>query len=132
MVHARSMMRTTINDNFDCLRNRNLHRRHSVIFLSITSVKLSLNALGSKLENINLHRLKCTRLLTNVALSGLKKKFTADVKGKFSLIVDERTDVSRLKQLCAIIRYHSEVAEKILDSVCRSCLCFSSLCGRDF
>ena len=33
---------------------------------------------------------------------------------KFSLIVDETTDVSTTKQLCVLIRYYSQVQEKIL------------------
>ena len=45
----------------------------------------------------------------------LKEELIADVKGrKFSLIVDETTDVSTTKQLCVLIRYYSQAKETIL------------------
>lgn len=64
------------------------------------------NAKGSKLGNIRMHRTKCTKILTNVVSPALKEELIADVQGKkFSLIVDETTDVSTEKQLCVIVRY---------------------------
>ena len=73
------------------------------------------NAQGSKLGNIKMHRRKCTKILTNVVSPTLKEQLIADVQGKkFSLIVDESTNVSTAKQLCVIVRYYSEVEKKIL------------------
>ncbi|CAB4001705.1 zinc finger MYM-type 6-like [Paramuricea clavata] len=54
---------------------------------------ISRNATGSKLEDLKLHRWKCTKILTNVVAPALKGELIADVKGrKFSLIVDETMD----------------------------------------
>ena len=73
------------------------------------------NAAGSKLANIKIHRTKCTKILTNIVSPAIKEELIADVKGKkFSLIVDETTDVSTAKQLCVIIRYYSSVEKKIV------------------
>ena len=76
---------------------------------------ISRNAKGSKLENIKLHRLKCTRILTNVVAPAFKEELIDDVNGKKSaLIMDETTDVSTTKQLCVIVRYYSETEKNIL------------------
>ena len=76
---------------------------------------ISRNATGSKLEDLKLRRRKCTKILTNVVAPALKEELIADVKGrKFSLIVDETTDVSTTKQLCVLIRYYSQAKETIL------------------
>ena len=73
------------------------------------------NATGSRLANIKIHRTKCTKILTNIVSPALKEELIADVSGKkFSLIVDETTDVSTAKQLCVIIRYYSNVEKKIV------------------
>lgn len=86
------------------------------------------NATGSRLENIKIHRTKCTKILINVVSPALKEELIADVKGKkFSLIVDETTVVSTAKQLCVIIRYYSSVEKNIvtafvdLVNVARAC-----------
>jgi hypothetical protein len=76
---------------------------------------VSRNAAGSKLENLKLHRRKCTKILTNVVAPALKEELIVDVKGrKFSVIVDETTDVSTTKQLCVLIRYYSQAEKKIV------------------
>lgn len=76
---------------------------------------ISRNATGSKLENLKLHRRKCTKILTNVVAPALKEELIANVKGrKFSIIVDETTDVSTTKLLCVLIRYYNQAKEKIL------------------
>lgn len=73
------------------------------------------NAKGSKLEKLKMHRKKCTQILTNVVSPAMKEELIADVQGKrFSLIVDESTDVSAAKELCVIVRYFSQVEKKIL------------------
>ena len=76
---------------------------------------ISRNATGSTLVNIKIHRTKCTKILTSVVSPALKEELIADVKGKrFSLIVDETTDVSTAKQLCVLIRYYSNIERKIV------------------
>ncbi|KAE8747054.1 hypothetical protein FOCC_FOCC006192, partial [Frankliniella occidentalis] len=58
---------------------------------------------GSKLENLQLRRTKCTKLML------------ADVgDSAFSLIIDESTDVSAVKFLALIIRYFSKTEEKVI------------------
>ena len=71
------------------------------------------NATGSRLANIKIHRTKCTKILTSIVSPALKEELIADVMGKkFSLIVDETTDVYTAKQLCVMIRYYSNVEKK--------------------
>ncbi|CAB3988291.1 zinc finger MYM-type 6-like [Paramuricea clavata] len=72
------------------------------------------NAQGRKLRNIKMHRRKCTKILTNVVNPTLNEQLIADVQGKFSLIVNESTDVSTAKQLCIIVQYYNKVKKKIL------------------
>ena len=73
------------------------------------------NANASKLENVKMHRKKCTKILTNVVSPAMKEELIADVQGKrFSLTVDESTDVSTTKLFCVIIRYFSQVEKTIL------------------
>ena len=73
------------------------------------------NGKGSKLEKIKLHRRKCTKIIMNVVATAMKEDLTKDVKGKkYSIIVDESTDISTTKLLCAMIRYHSEKENKIV------------------
>eukprot|EP00112_Aurelia_sp_Birch-Aquarium-sp1_P021948 Seg6031.2 transcript_id=Seg6031.2/GoldUCD/mRNA.D3Y31 product="SCAN domain-containing protein 3" pseudo=true protein_id=Seg6031.2/GoldUCD/D3Y31 len=72
------------------------------------------NGKGSKLEKIKLHRSKCSKLVTKVIAPSMRDDLQDDVKGKkFSVLVDESTDVSTKKLLCAVIRYYSEKEKKI-------------------
>ena len=64
------------------------------------------NGKGSKLEKIKLHRSKCSKLVTKVIAPSMKDDLQEDVKGKkFYILVDESTDVSTKKLVCAVIRY---------------------------
>jgi hypothetical protein len=73
------------------------------------------NAVGSSIANMKMHRTKCTKILTNIVGPALKEELITEVEGKkFSLIVDETTNVSTAKQLCVLIRYYSNVEKKIV------------------
>ncbi|XP_005103816.1 uncharacterized protein LOC101845565 [Aplysia californica] len=61
---------------------------------------------GSTLGNLQLHRTKCASIIRNVLSPALKDELKKAAGGKkFTLIVDESTDVGCLKLLCLIIRY---------------------------
>ena len=73
------------------------------------------NGKGSKLEKLKLHRRKCTKIIMNAVATAIKEDLTKDVKGKkYSIIVDESTDISTTKLLCAMIQYHIEKENKIV------------------
>lgn len=75
---------------------------------------VKMNATGSILENLQLHRTKCTALLNSVISPSLRDELISDMKGKkFSLIVDEGTDVATEKLLAVCARYFSEKAGEI-------------------
>lgn len=70
---------------------------------------VKMNATGSILENLQLHRTKCTALLNSVISPSLRDELISDMKGKkFSLMVDESTDVATEKLLAVRSRYFSE------------------------
>ena len=64
---------------------------------------------GSTLGQIRLHRTKCACLITNVIAPSLKDQLIVDLKGKkYTLIIDESTDVSIHKHLCLLVRFFCE------------------------
>lgn len=72
------------------------------------------NGRGSELQNIQLHRTKCTKLISRVVSPALLDELKEDVKGKkFSVLVDEVTDLAVNKHVCVVIRYFSESRCKI-------------------
>ena len=72
------------------------------------------NAKGSVMEKLRLHRTKCSALITSVIAPSLKQELIGDVsRQKFSLLLDESTDVSVTKLLAICIRYFSSNSEKI-------------------
>ncbi|KAK4323812.1 hypothetical protein Pmani_005513 [Petrolisthes manimaculis] len=73
------------------------------------------NGKGSKLQDIQLHRTKCTKLICKVISPALFEELKEDAKGKkFCVLVDESTDFGVRKHLCVIIRYFSETQSKII------------------
>lgn len=69
---------------------------------------------GSCLENLRMHRTKCTKLILNVISPSIVEQLVSDVGNKgYSLIVDESTDVSVSKYTAYCIRYHSESLNRI-------------------
>lgn len=75
---------------------------------------LKVIGVGSKLETIRLHRTKCSKLITNVIAPVMLKELVADVADSgYSLIIDESTDISVMKFLALIIRFHSKTMNKM-------------------
>lgn len=63
---------------------------------------------GSILDNVKLHRTKCMCLIKNVVSVALFEELLEDIRGaKYSLLIDESTDISVTKHLCLCIRYFS-------------------------
>ncbi|XP_066944582.1 SCAN domain-containing protein 3-like [Macrobrachium rosenbergii] len=58
---------------------------------------------------------KCTALVTHVLGPTLSEKLIEDIgNSKFSILVDESTDSSKMKHLCVVVRYFSEKQESII------------------
>jgi hypothetical protein len=76
---------------------------------------LSLYGKGSHLENLKLHRRKCSSIIKYVVGPCVLENLMNDLKDMpFSLILDESTDVSTKKYLCICIKYYSKLKEKII------------------
>lgn len=72
------------------------------------------NGTGSTLENLRLHRTKCTALIHSVLSPAIQDEVITDIRGKkFSLLIDESTDVSVDKMLAICARYFSDKSCKI-------------------
>ena len=70
---------------------------------------------GSKLEQLKLHRTKCSLLITEVLSPALYEGLCADMVGqKYCVIVDESTDVSCDKHLAVCVRYYSKLEKRIV------------------
>ena len=64
---------------------------------------------GSTLENICLHRDKCSGLIRNVISPSIKNELVAELKDKqFAIIIDESTDIAIHKNLCLLVRFFSD------------------------
>ncbi|XP_052124153.1 protein FAM200A-like [Frankliniella occidentalis] len=70
---------------------------------------------GSKLADLMLHRTKCSKLITSVISPALLTELVEDVGEQgFSLIIDESTDISVVKFMAVMIRYHSMKKNEIV------------------
>ena len=70
---------------------------------------------GSTLGQIKLHRTKCIALIKNVISPELKSDLIQDLQNKkYTLIIDESTDVLTQKYLCILVRYLSDKKMKLL------------------
>ena len=79
---------------------------------------LASNGKKSDFSDLKLHRTKCTRLITEVIAPAFKETMVEDIADKkFSLIIDETTDISSEKELAIIIRFYSEKNQKIMDTL---------------
>lgn len=75
---------------------------------------LKVSGKGSSLENLRLHRTKCSKLIINVISPAILQQLVMDVgDSKYSLIVDESTDVSVSKYMAFCIRYFSKPMQSI-------------------
>jgi len=69
---------------------------------------------GSNLENLKLHRTKCSKLILNVLSPAILEDLVKDIGDiGYSLIVDESTDVSVNKNMAYCIRYFSKSKNQI-------------------
>lgn len=68
-------------------------------------------------DGLKLHRTKCTEIMKNVLASYFRQELLDDIGNqKFSILLDESTDVSVSKHLGLVIRYYSNTQEKIVSS----------------
>lgn len=73
---------------------------------------------GSSLENLRLHRTKCSKLILNVISPALIEDLVTDIgESGYSLIVDESTDVSVLKYMAYCIRYFSRSKNQFMNDI---------------
>ncbi len=57
-------------------------------------------------SQLRLHRTKCSKIITRVVAPAMKTALKEDLRGqKFSILVDEATDLGSAKHLCIVIRY---------------------------
>ncbi len=70
---------------------------------------------GSKLEDLKIHRTKCSRLITSVISPAMLTELVEDVGEQgYSLIIDESTDTSVVKFMAVMIRYYSQPKNEII------------------
>ena len=68
----------------------------------------------STLEDVRLHRTKCSKLITNVVARAFSEELVDELKcSKFSLMIDESTDVSVKKILCLCVKHYSKSAKEM-------------------
>ena len=59
--------------------------------------------------NVKLHRTKCSAILKDIVSASLLEEQISELKAtKYSLLIDESTDVAGTKHLCLCVRYFSE------------------------
>ncbi|CAH2108899.1 unnamed protein product [Euphydryas editha] len=62
-----------------------------------------------------MHRTKCTEVIKNILAPHFTEKLIKDIgEQKYSLIIDESTDISTSKQLGIVIRYFSRKLKKVV------------------
>nr|XP_012563314.1 unnamed protein product [Hydra vulgaris] len=77
---------------------------------------ISLYGKNSPLENLRLHRTKCTQIIKNVISSSIESEISELMADKpFSILIDESTDVSLTKHLCICARYYSDEQKSVID-----------------
>ncbi|XP_071578842.1 general transcription factor II-I repeat domain-containing protein 2B-like [Temnothorax nylanderi] len=70
---------------------------------------------GSNLENLRLHRTKCSNVIKHVIAPVLFKDLVKAIGKKgYSIIIDESTDVSVTKYLCMCIKYFDTTENRML------------------
>ena len=81
-----------------------------VIAVDHLSEIIKLNGGGSTLENLKLHRTKCSKLITQVISPALEEDLLLKIEtGKYyCLLIDESTDIASDKSLCICIRFYDE------------------------
>lgn len=93
---------------------------HNISFLSIEHLIeiLKSSFKDSKIaQNMQLKRTKATTIVTNVIGEYEKDNLVEYLKSaKFSVLVDETTDISTNKMICIIVRYYNSNVERIVSS----------------
>ncbi|XP_047039292.1 uncharacterized protein LOC124644115 [Helicoverpa zea] len=68
-------------------------------------------------DDLKMHRTKCTEVIKNVLAPHFTEELIKDIgQQKYSLIIDESTDISTSKQLGIVIRYFSRKLKKVVSS----------------
>ena len=68
---------------------------------------------GSSLENIRLHRTKCSLLIKSV-IASLKNDIASRIKGKkFCILADKSTDISSEKHICICVRFFDDTTDQV-------------------
>lgn len=71
----------------------------------------------TRVTQISLHRTKCTAILKHVTMPHFIDKLKEDINGrKFSVLLDESTNISVNKHLGRAICFYSESAKKIVST----------------
>lgn len=91
----------------------------SVLSIDHFSEIVKNNSTGSKLENLHLHRTKCSMLITNVISPSLEEELCKEIirAKKYCLLIDESTDVSSDKNLCICVRFYSDTVGKVVTAL---------------
>lgn len=72
---------------------------------------------SKSVKDLQLHRTKCSNIISEVLGPHFKEVLRADIgNSKFSLLLDESTDISVLKYLGIAIRYYSESQKKMVST----------------
>ncbi|KAK6168647.1 hypothetical protein SNE40_019839 [Patella caerulea] len=70
---------------------------------------------GSTLQKMQLHKTKCSKVITEVVAVSLKEELKRNVQNKhFCVLIDESTDIGSIKSLCVCIRYFNDVEKNIV------------------
>ncbi|MGH0116548.1 UNVERIFIED_CONTAM: hypothetical protein FKN15_014748 [Acipenser sinensis] len=68
-------------------------------------------------KDVKLHRSKCTALINGVIAPCMFFDLIKDTgESEYSLVIDESTDISTIKQLCVVSRYSSKPLQKTLSA----------------
>ncbi|XP_051798030.1 uncharacterized protein LOC127531856 [Acanthochromis polyacanthus] len=68
-------------------------------------------------KELKIHRTKCTALINNVIAPCMFRDLMSDIgDAQYSLVIDESTDITSVKQLCVVIRYFSVKRNKIVST----------------
>ena len=81
----------------------------------LTSLLQNCATKESPLERLKLHKTKCTSIIKNVISPSLLESLISDIgQSKYSLIVDESTDISQNKWMCICVRFFNQKNSQIV------------------
>lgn len=79
-----------------------------VLGLLITTQIISDAIKGHALENVKMHRTKCSAVLKSVVSAAFLEELITELRSKYSLLTDESTDIGGMKHLCLCVKYFCE------------------------